>query len=106
GGCGDGRFGGVLRRLGAAGILSSSDNGASWARHDLSEGYNLSAIAFGNNSFVAVGSGGTVLQSDRVAVAPVLSVQSAANHEGFKLGIARHVGNVCRLQASAGFPTT
>ena len=105
-GFGNGTFVAVLHRLGPEGILYSSDNGASWAGHDLSEGYNLSAIAFGNNSFVAVGSGGTILQSDRVAVAPVLSVQSTANHEGFQLGIAGELGQVCRLQATSGFPTT
>lgn len=51
-----------------AGILTSTD-GITWAQRKSYAGYELYSVAYGNGTFVAVGSNGTILQSDTICTA-------------------------------------
>ena len=70
----------------------------------MSEGYALSAIAFGNSSSVAVGSGGTILQSGNVSSAPSLAIASTSLTGGFQLKLTGEAGAVYRVEASTNLP--
>jgi len=48
--------------MGGPYILTSSD-GITWAEENTGSGYGLNDITYGNNTFVAVGDQGTILQS-------------------------------------------
>ncbi len=79
------------------GLLTTIDC-ESWTRRSVFSGMNMSSVAFGNGSFVAVGPDG-IYQSEPVAT-PVLSVSQAAVSDTIQLLISGEVGRSYRLQTS------
>ena len=58
----------ALLPLGPGGTILTSPDGVTWAIRSSGTSDYLLGVAYGNGTFVAVGYGGTILQSDPVAI--------------------------------------
>ena len=81
-------------------ILTSTD-AANWQTKAPGTGSPLKAITFGNGSFMVVGDGGAILESD-----PILSLTGRQIPSGFELTRAGGVGRPCRIQATTNLSGT
>jgi len=78
-------------------ILTSSD-AVTWTFRACGTGNSLNGLAYGASRFVVVGDGGTILQSENLAI-PALAVRSEGTN-GFEVRMSGEVGRVYRIQSS------
>ena len=67
---------GIFVAVGGKGVALSSIDGADWVPRDLKTTYDLSAIAYFAETFIAVGKSGTIVQSDSVEDVQIISLTS------------------------------
>ena len=79
------------------GLLTTTDC-QTWNKRPVLAGLSMSSVAFGNGTFVAVGSDG-IYQSEPVAT-PILSARRPANSNAIELSISGEMGRRYHLQTS------
>lgn len=79
--------------------LLASTNGADWETHSFGTNWTPYAIAYGNNTFVAVGNAGIILQSGTIAspLPPPPPPSIAMTHAG-TLVLTGETGYQCRIE--------
>jgi hypothetical protein len=84
-------------------VLTSAD-GLRWEVHESGWTNQLNGVAYGNGTFVAVGAGGAILQSEDTR--PHLSATIEASTGGVQLSITGGLVRCHRVQAATELPTT
>lgn len=78
--------------------LLVSTNGLDWESHPFGTNWFPNAIAFGNNTFVAVGNSSVILQSDAVIDSPAGPPPTLAIRQAPSLSISGQVGRDYRIE--------
>ena len=78
--------------------LLVSTNGLDWESHPFGTNWFPNAIAFGNNTFVAVGNSSVILQSDAVIDSPAGPPPTLAIRQAPSLSISGQIGRDYRIE--------
>jgi len=85
-----------------SGDIYASTNATDWVLHNTGCGQDLSGLAYGNNTFVAVGEGGTILQSAPTPSWPLqLAPSGVPGPNGFSLTASGPAGHNWEIDASS-----
>ena|SRR2546426_406544 len=84
---------GIFAAAGAEGLLVTSTDGLNWIARDPGTNYWLDGVAYGQNTFVVVGSQGIIIQSDPIVT---LGLTPGVSTE---LSLSGPAGRNCEIQA-------
>ncbi len=84
---------GIFVSAGAAGSIFTSTDGLNWTSRDSGTNYWLGGVAYGQNTFVVVGNGGLIFQSDPIVT---LGLTLGASNQ---LSVIGPTGRTCEIQA-------